>query len=1135
MKKQLGKLFQRQQNERRARENRQRKLELENLEGRQLLAADLGFDALHPHHNTLLHAAEDTNRDGYFTPMDALLVINKLNNDGGELPDVESGDISAFAPDVNNDGVVSPVDAFMIISRLNAGEGETQPTVVFSYDFVDSSGAPITSNQVTVGQQFGMRTFTQDTRGSLAEGVAAAYLDIGFDNVAAFDTNGAVEYSELYDFFRTFSEATDPDRFDDTGASAAPFGGFPGPSELKYVFTVPMTATAPGQVTFTGGESANSPLFDVVTGITPVPPSMIEFGQISLTVVSDPTAPVAVNDTLSLEEDNSLTLNGNVTANDTIFEGRTASIDTLSTIPGTTVGSLNGNVYTPPADFFGTDTLVYTIRDSADLTSNEATITINVTPVNDGPTAVDHSFDVIEETTETLTVLANDLGGPANESGDILTITSVGPASNGGSVTIAADGSSLDYTPASGFLGTDTFSYTVEDQGGLSDTATVTVNVVPAALPSGRTDRTTVEEGNSVVIDVLSNDLINDGSTPTLISVADGAFGTVTINEDKTVTYTPNDPNFFGTDTFTYVMNDTSGLGEDSTGTVTVTVTNVNDPPELMDDTAEGTEDTPVTIAISTLLSNDSPGAGEGASSQMPQSLTLISVEAVDSSQGSVVISGENVIYTPAPNFYGDFAFTYTAEDNGTPPLSGTATVIVSIAPVNDAPIAGADTVAGIEDQTLTIEVATLLANDSPGPGNESGQTLSIVGVSGSTSAGGTVTLDGSSISYTPAANFFGVDTFTYTLSDGNLTSVGTVTVNVAPANDGPVAADDTLTGFNAIPLVIPVTDLTANDSAGPANEDQTLTITSVSPNADINGTVTLNNDGTITYIANETFSGEASFDYTVEDSDGASDTATVFLTIREFQPSDVSGTVWVDETNDGIVDAAERRVANVMVSLSGTALGESVAMSVLTLSDGSYSFDNLAPGTYTVSYAVPEHFTDGYDVAGLLGDSDNVENQFTIEIDQPGGFDAADYNFAVEGLSPTIGGTLDQLASRYFVTNPSLAYNGAYFAVGADNSLMWSAKLDGFDSAAFAEAVVAADGSVLLSYVDQSGNIFTSKLGRGDFVKITDDAGVTFIRVLGSESDFSFEQVNLQAPPYTANNYLAAIDSIFEQEGWDY
>ena len=189
MKKQLGKLFQRQQNERRARENRQRKLELENLEGRQLLAADLGFDALHPHHNTLLHAAEDTNRDGYFTPMDALLVINKLNNDGGELPDVESGDISAFAPDVNNDGVVSPVDAFMIISRLNAGEGETQPTVVFSYDFVDSSGAPITSNQVTVGQQFGMRTFTQDTRGSLAEGVAAAYLDIGFDNVAAFDTN----------------------------------------------------------------------------------------------------------------------------------------------------------------------------------------------------------------------------------------------------------------------------------------------------------------------------------------------------------------------------------------------------------------------------------------------------------------------------------------------------------------------------------------------------------------------------------------------------------------------------------------------------------------------------------------------------------------------------------------------------------------------------------------------------------------------------------------------------------------------------------------------------------------------------------------------------------------------------------
>lgn len=1133
MKKQLGKLFQRQQNERRARENRQRKLELENLEGRQLLAADLGFDALHPHHNALLGAATDTNRDGFFTPVDAFLPIQALNEGlGGELEPVEPGTLAPVALDVNNDGFLTPADALSVINFLNAGSGETDPTVIFSYNFIDDLGAPISNNQVTVGQQFNLLVSTQDTRGSLAEGVAAAYLDIGFDNAAAFDTNGAVVYDDLYSFFRTFDEFAD--RYDDTGASVAAFNGFPGPGEIKPVFTIPMVATAPGQVTFTGADSANSPLFDVVTGITTVPPSMIEFGQISLTVVSDPTAPVAINDTLDVDEDNSLTLNGNVTANDTITEGRTASIDSLSTIPGTTVGSLNGNVYTPPADFFGTDTLVYTIRDSADLTSNEATITINVNPVNDAPIAMDDNFDVVEETTETLTVLANDLGGPANESGDVLTITSVGPTNNGGTVTIAADGSSLEYTPAAGFLDTETFTYTVQDQGGLSDTATVTVNVVPLALPSGRTDRATTEENNAVTIDVLSNDRVNDGSTATLVSVSDGSFGAVTINGDNTVTYTPNDENFFGTDTFTYVMNDTSGLGADSTGTVTVTVTDVNDAPELMNDTADGTEDNAVTIAISSLLSNDSPGAGEDASAQMPQSLTLTSVAAVDSSQGSVAISGSNVVYTPAQDFNGDFEFTYTADDNGTPVLSGTATVTVTVAPVNDAPIAGSDTATGTEDQNSTIEVATLLANDSAGPANESGQTLSITGVSGSSSAGGTATLNGSSISYTPAADFFGSDTFTYTLSDGDLTSTGTVTINVASVNDAPVAADDTATGFNAIPLVIPVTDLTANDSAGPANEDQTLTITSVSPNADTNGTVTLNSDGTITYIADETFSGEASFDYTVEDSGGLSDTATVALTIREFQPSDISGTVWVDETNDGIIDADERAVANVMVSLSGTAFGEPVAMSVMTLSDGSYSFENLAPGSYTVSYAVPEYFIDGHDSAGSLGDSDNVENQFTIEIDQPGGFDAVDYNFGLEGLETAIASPLDQLASRYFVTNPSLAYNGAYFAVGADNSLMWSAKLDGFDAAAFAEAVVTADGSVLMSYIDDSGNIFTSKLGRGDFVKMTDDAGNTLIRVLGGESDFSFQQVSFQAPPYTAANYLAAIDAIFDQEGWD-
>ncbi|MEM7313045.1 MAG: Ig-like domain-containing protein, partial [Planctomycetota bacterium] len=128
-----------------------------------------------------------------------------------------------------------------------------------------------------------------------------------------------------------------------------------------------------------------------------------------------------------------------------------------------------------------------------------------------------------------------------------------------------------------------------------------------------------------------------------------------------------------------------------------------------MNDTADGTEDNAVTIAISSLLSNDSPGAGEDASAQIPQTLTLTSVAALDSSQGSVAISGSNVVYTPAQDFNGDFAFTYTAEDNGTPVLSGTATVTVTMAPVNDAPIAGSDTATGTEDQTSTIEVATLL------------------------------------------------------------------------------------------------------------------------------------------------------------------------------------------------------------------------------------------------------------------------------------------------------------------------------------------------------------------------------------------------------------------------------------------
>lgn len=1288
MKNQIGKFFQRFRSNQRTRTQRLKNLRLESLEDRKLLAADVGGYVIEaPHQNPLI--AEDVNQDNVVSPLDALQTINALNEgQGGTLEKVASGYWQGEAMmDVNGDGELSPVDALNVIRYLN-GEGEGTPIARFSYEFVDQEGAPLSSNQVAVGDIFQLQAFIQDTRGFSAAGINAAYLDIDFDNNAAFDVavgeiqslrffvdqldtsrtdssftlsldgqttnpiplfaggapqsntaiaaaiqselealsnvgtgnvtavvdaiatsedqqNGIPRFSfeirfgndlagqdlslltlddsnvfvnvgqnfdftitevlagndsnadaearafvfdDLYNFARDVT-VTDT-AFDEVGASSQTIP-LPTPGGIKPLFSVPLIARAPGVINFTPNEADLSPLHDVVTGVTVIPTMMVDYGAaFSLTVISDPTAPVAANDNISTNEDTPITLGANVLANDTVTAPRTLTLASVSAT-GTTQGTVNGTTYTPPANFAGTDVVTYIAQDSTGLQSNAATVTITVNPVNDAPVATDDTFTADEDSTgNVIDVLANDNGGP-NEASDTITVTAVGATNNGGTATITAGGGSVTYSPAAGFIGTETFTYTITDAGGLEDTATVTVTVEPAVLPRARTDTPSTQENQAVEIDVLANDSANPGENTILVSLSSSLvaqFGSVQINDngtptdqtDDTITYTPNDENFNGVDTFAYVMNDTGGTGDNSIGTVTVTVTDVNDAPVLADDSVTATEDTTTTISATTLLSNDSPGPGEGPGSQNPQTLTITAVNAT-SAGGSVALSNGDVVYTPAANFNGTFTFTYTATDSGNPALSETATVTVTVTPVNDAPVAGDDTASTDEDNSLVIATTTLLANDSAGPADESGQTLSITGVSATSANGGTVSLAGGNVTYSPAADFNGSDTFTYTLSDGIASSTGTVTINVAPINDAPVPGADTASGFSDQSIVIQTADLLANDSPGPANESsQTLSIVSVAATSDTNGSVVLNSNGTITYTPTAGFSGTASFDYTVQDSGptgGANvnqATGTVTVTVEAFSPSTVSGIVWVDETNDGVIDDAERQLGGVMVSIVGVSLGVQVpTQTQMTLSDGSYSFEGLGPGTYSVSFVKPNFLEDGLDVPGTLGDSDNVANQFSFTVPEPGGLAVSGYNFALHGLDRGHASKIDQLVSRYALRDPSVAYNGAYFGLGADNSLLWSSLLDGFDDVAFAEAVMTDNGQLLLTKVNGSGQVFTASLSRAEFIKTTDSSGNALVRVLGDEARFGWQQVDLSTPPFDAQRYLDSVEAIFAQEGW--
>ena len=169
----------------------------------------------------------------------------------------------------------------------------------------------------------------------------------------------------------------------------------------------------------------------------------------------------------------------------------------------------------------------------------------------------------------TIAVLAND----TDPDGNLLTITAVSQGMHG---TVTISGTSVIYQPATAFVGSDSFTYTITDVQGVSTTATVIVNVISGNSgnrpPSAMADTVSIPVGTSVTIAVLTNDTDLDGNPLTITAVTQGMHGTVTY-QSTSVTYTPaTTPGtaFVGTDSFTYTITD--GRGASATATVTVTV-----------------------------------------------------------------------------------------------------------------------------------------------------------------------------------------------------------------------------------------------------------------------------------------------------------------------------------------------------------------------------------------------------------------------------------------------------------------------------------------------------------------------------------------------------------------------------------
>ncbi|ENY4975631.1 tandem-95 repeat protein, partial [Vibrio parahaemolyticus] len=670
--------------------------------------------------------------------------------------------------------------------------------------------------------------------------------------------------------------------------------------------------------------------------------------EVNVTPVSD--APVAKDDIATTQEDTAVTID--VLPNDTDADGDKLSIESAS-VPKEqgTVEVVDGKlVFTPAENFNGDAEITYTVTDGA--LTDQATVKVTVNAVNDTPVVESNIAD--QTLAEDFTPYTIDLNIAFSDVDNVdgeLTFS----VSGNSNIQVAIVNDIATITPTADWNGSETLTFTATVPSGESVSQTVNFTVAPVADIVA--DKATVVEDTPTIIKVLDNDTFESTDKVVSLDAENGPKnGTVIVNNDGTVTYTPND-NYVGEDTFTYIV--TSGGVSEST-TVSVDVTPENDAPVAKDDTAITDEDTPVTIDV---LPNDTDVDGDKLS---------VESASVPKEQGTVEVVNGKLVFTPAENFNGDAEITYTVTDGE---LTDAAKVTVTVNPVNDAPTIKVDAVESITEDAVSTDtvVATLTVRDTDTSADQ-------LTVSLENNSNGYFVLVGDEVKLTQA----GVDavnndelnlkdlTISASVSDGvNPTASDSDSLIVTRVNDAPTVENaiadqvlsedfasytidlndafkdsDSALNFsvsgnsnvlvsieNGIATISPTADwngsetltFTATDPSG-ESVSQTVNFT-VTPVADIvadkttvvedtptiikvlgndtfegddkvvsldaengpkNGTVIVNNDGTVTYTPDDNYVGEDTFTYIVT-SGGVSESTTVNVDVTPVNDAPVA------------------------------------------------------------------------------------------------------------------------------------------------------------------------------------------------------------------------------------------------------
>ncbi|TAK73657.1 MAG: tandem-95 repeat protein, partial [Aquabacterium sp.] len=664
-----------------------------------------------------------------------------------------------------------------------------------------------------------------------------------------------------------------------------------------------------------------------------------------------PPAPSAGNDGNTLDEDVVQPITGQVLVNDASLSGGTLKVGTVAAVTAggsaEAVGTeadlksisgaygalilLDDGRYTYALENTNaavqalqpgqtlTEVFQYTVTDSNGRTSTaNLTITINGT----APAGTDGSAAGSEDAPLALDATAfglsvADLGSrvgavridslPAHG-----TLSLNGAPVAAGQLVDADDLGDLVFTPDANFNGSTSLSFSVQDPWGEFDLVpnTLALNIAPVNdAPVAAPDTLSLAEDTPLTFDPRANDSDPDGD-PLAITQINGQpiatgspvtlpQGTVSLNADGTLTFTPN-ANYNGPVHFDYTVSDGSGSGNaTATGSVDLTVTPANDAPTLADDTATTPINQPVVL---TPLANDGDVDGNPLTIVQVGGQPIAVGTPVTLPEGTVTLNPDGTLsFMPGTDVTGPIQIPYTVSDG----QGGSSTATITVAVGANTPPTGADLAVTIsEDGSRGFTAADFGYADA-----DAGQGFAAVRID-TLPAAGTLTLGGVAVTtgqlvlaaqigqlvYTPAADGHGSPyaAFTFSVQDsaGAFDTVpNTVTITVTPANDDPVAVNDTVAAAEDTPITF---DPRGNDSDV---DGDALAVTSVggqaiavgSPVTVAQGVVSLNADGTLTFTPNAHYNGSFSLAYGVADGHGGTAAATIDISVAAVNDAPVA------------------------------------------------------------------------------------------------------------------------------------------------------------------------------------------------------------------------------------------------------